>query len=126
MDRTPIRGSTFLGGCDFPSVLETIYEERKGKCKVLEDELTKLIKRLFKWKGGPYVEKLLLNEHDPSTKSFNIYQKLVHEYRLARSLRRDTNAIETQHSGGANLVDTSDVASGTKPIKRPCSKVLLL
>ncbi|KAM3360624.1 hypothetical protein P3S68_015478 [Capsicum galapagoense] len=126
MDRTPVKESTFLGGCDSPSVLETPYEEHKGKCKVLEDELTELTKRLFKWKGGPYVEKLLLNEHDPLTKSFDIYQKIVREYRLALSLRRDTNAAEPLYSGWANQVDTSDAASGIRPKKRSCSRVLLL
>ncbi|KAM3300917.1 hypothetical protein P3S67_015417 [Capsicum chacoense] len=126
MDRAPVKESNFLGGCDSPSVLETPYEEHKGKCIVLEEELTELIKRLFKWKGGPYVEKLLLNEHDPLTKSFDIYQKIVREYRLARSLRRDTNATEPLYSGGANQVDTSDAASATRPKKRSCSRVLLL
>ncbi|KAF3673642.1 hypothetical protein FXO38_05556 [Capsicum annuum] len=125
MDRTPIRGSNFLGGGDSPSVLEKLYEERKGKCEALEDGLTELIKCLFTWKGGLYVEKLLLSEQDPLTKYFDIYQKIVHEYRLARSFRRDTDAAEPQHSGG-NQTETSNAASRTRPTKRFCSMVLLL
>ncbi|KAF3638610.1 hypothetical protein FXO37_24288 [Capsicum annuum] len=100
MDRTSVRGSTFLGGCDSSNVLEKLYEERKGKCKVLEDEITELIKHLFTWKGGSSVEKLFLNEQDLFTKSFYIYQKIVREYRLARSLIRDTDVAEPKHSGG--------------------------
>ncbi|KAF3631071.1 hypothetical protein FXO38_26806 [Capsicum annuum] len=100
MDRTPTRGSNFLGGCDSPSVLKKLYEEHKGKCEVIENDPTDLIKHLFTWKGSVYIEKLFLNEQDPLTKSFNIYQKIVREFLLACSLRKDTDVAEPQQSGG--------------------------
>ncbi|KAF3625439.1 hypothetical protein FXO38_29762 [Capsicum annuum] len=123
MDSTPVRGSTFLDGCDSPSVVEKLYEEHKGKCEALEDEL---IKHLFTCKGGVYVDKLLLNEQDPLTKSIVIYQKIVREYLLARSLRRDTDAAEPQQSGRVDQCEKRDATSRTRPTKRSCSRVLLL
>ncbi|KAF3653090.1 hypothetical protein FXO38_15801 [Capsicum annuum] len=116
MDRTLVTRTNFVGGCNFLNVLEKLYEEHKEKYESLENELTELIEHLYTWKGSVYVEKLLLNEQDLLIKSYDIYQNIIHEFHLALSLRRDSDAAEAQHSRGSNQGET--VMLFAKPTKK--------